>query len=177
MLSRFYPSKRIDVFIAAAALLRLTDAMFIVGGSPGAEVDYADSLRRQAKAAGVEIVEPGSSAGSFLDSLDIVCIPSEHEGLPLVLLEALALGKAVVGSDIPAISDVTEPSHAAHLVPVGDAGALASAVRELIDNASERKRMSKIGPELIRSRYSVEQMVSGSVRVIESCGTRRPISA
>jgi glycosyltransferase involved in cell wall biosynthesis len=169
MLSRFNPAKRIDVFIQAAALLQSADARFVVGGSREDESPYAEELRRQASAAGVEFVEPGSAVGSFLDSLDIVCIPSEHEGMPLVLLEALALGKSIVASDIPAVSDVTEESHAARLVPVGNAQALAQAVRELIADPAERGRMSDVGPGLIRTKYTIEQMVSASVRVIESC--------
>jgi glycosyltransferase involved in cell wall biosynthesis len=177
MLSRFNPAKRIDVFIAAAALLRSANARFIVGGSREDESPYAEDLRQQANAAGVDFVEPGGSVASFLKSLDIVCIPSEHEGMPLVLLEALALGKSVVASDIPAIRDLTEPSRAAHLVPVGNAQALAQAVRELIADPAERERMSDVGPDLIRSGYTVEQMVSASVHIVESCMAPSPHGA
>jgi glycosyltransferase involved in cell wall biosynthesis len=172
MLSRFYPAKRIDLFIKAAGMIRSADVRFVVGGSPGGDSAYTDMLRRQAGEVGVEVMEPGNEAASFLDSLDIVCIPSEHEGLPLVLLEALALGKSVIASDIAAITDITEPAHAAVLVPVGDAEALAGAMGGLISNPSERNRMAEVGPKLIRSGYTLKQMVDASVRIIESCAPR-----
>jgi glycosyltransferase involved in cell wall biosynthesis len=61
------------------------------------------------------------SAGAF-------ALPSAYEGLPMVLLEAMSCGTPVVGSDIPAITEVLDDGRTGLIVPVGDPAKLARAL-------------------------------------------------
>jgi glycosyltransferase involved in cell wall biosynthesis len=71
--------------------------------------------------------------------------------LPLTLLEALAVGRPVVGSDIPGIADALPPGAGA-LVPVGDLAALAEAISERVG----RPEMIRVEGEL-GARYAAAE--------------------
>lgn len=167
MLGRVDPQKGMDIFLEAVSLIGRESADFVVGASRGASPDYEAKMRNDAVTLGVEVVEPGSGGVAFLDSLDIVCMPSRHEGLPLVLLESLALGKPVVASDVTGIREVVGESGAAQLVTAANAQELAEAVKGLMGGPAERRRLSEAGPRLVQRCYSVEKMVESAVTTLE----------
>jgi glycosyltransferase involved in cell wall biosynthesis len=77
--------------------------------------------------AGVRFPGTVTDVRLWLAAADLVVLPSRWEGLPLTLLEALAVGRPVVGSDIAGIADVL-PGDAGGLVPAGNPVALAEAI-------------------------------------------------
>jgi len=113
-----------DVLLAAwpAVSARRPDArLAILGGG-----ELRGPLRRQASA-GVIFAGAVDDVRPWYAAADVVVLPSRWEGLPLTLLEALAVGCPVVGSNIPGIAEEL-PVGAGALVPAGDAAALAEAV-------------------------------------------------
>lgn len=94
-----------------------------------------------------------------LASCDIFTLPSIQEGFPMVILEALAAGKAVVASEVGAIPDVIRPGATGVLVPPGDANALADALCLLIEDEGARQRLGQNGRELVRETYDFERSV------------------
>lgn len=68
----------------------------------------------------------------------VVVLPSYREGLPKVLLEAAACGKAVIATNVPGCRSVVQHQKTGLLVPVRDAAALAEAMAELLGNAEQR---------------------------------------
>jgi glycosyltransferase involved in cell wall biosynthesis len=167
MLGRLDAQKGMDIFLQAVALVEPGSADFVIGASRGATPDYETRIREEAATLSVPVVDPGSAGVDFLDSLDIVCMPSRHEGLPLVLLESLALGKAVVASDVAGIREVVGQSAAARLVTAASVQELAGAIRALIDDPVERGRLSDAGPRLVQSCYSVDKMVESTISTLE----------
>ncbi len=65
-------------------------------------------------------------------------LPSFAEGLPVVLMEAFALGRPVVATSVGGIGELVEPGANGWLVPPGSASALAAALREVLDASPER---------------------------------------
>ena len=80
---------------------------------------------------------------------NIVVLPSYHEGLPKVLVEAGAAGRPVVTTDVPGCVDAITPGETGLLVPVRDPIALANAIERLLKDKSLRKRMGNAGRELV----------------------------
>jgi phosphatidylinositol alpha-mannosyltransferase len=79
-----------------------------------------------------------------LRGADVLVAPSLHrESFGVVLLEGMAAGTPVVASDIPGYANVARPSKDAILVPPGDAGALAAALREALDGGPVIKAMTE----------------------------------
>lgn len=90
--------------------------------------------------AGVLFVPAVADPRDWLAASDVVVLPSRWEGLPLTALEALAVGRPVVGTDIPGITEVVRPGVGA-LVPADDPAALAEQVagRLLVPGLAERE--------------------------------------
>ena len=115
-----------DVLLAAwaSAQARNPDAtLAIVGGG-----DLLELLRRQAPP-GAIFIGPTDDVWQWYAAADVVVLPSRWEGLPLTLLEALAVGRSVVGSDIPGIADAL-PAGAGALVPPDDPAVLADVITD-----------------------------------------------
>lgn len=90
---------------------------------------------------------------------NIVALPSYREGLPKVLVEAAACGRAVVTTDVPGCRDAIDPGVTGLLVPVRDAQALADSLELLIKDPVLRKKMGKAGRELANQAFAIEQIV------------------
>jgi phosphatidylinositol alpha-mannosyltransferase len=101
-----------------------------------------------------------------LATADVLCAPSlGGESFGLVLLEAMAAGLPVVASDIPGYAAVLPPD-AGRLVPPGDAGALASTLRQLLDDEALRARLGGAGRREVK-RYDWDAVVGDVVAVYE----------
>ena len=89
----------------------------------------------------------------------LVVLPSYYgEGLPKVLLEAAACGKAIVTTDMPGCRDVVQDRHNGILVPPRDSTALAGAIEELLTNGQSREVMGRRGRELAVAQWSVQRI-------------------
>ncbi len=121
-----------------------------------------ESLRAQAEAGGLAgtVILPGNveDLGDLFQAADMFVMSSLWEGLPLVLLEALASGCAVVGTRISGIDEILGggegASGAGLLVPPADPDALAEAVASLIDDPQRRAVLGAAGRALVEDRFS-----------------------
>lgn len=125
---RLVPEKGFDVLLEALGDLDAT--LDLVGDGPAAA-----SLRRQAAPLGDRVRfwgtrDRGEIAG-ILAGAHALVVPSRREGLGMVALEALAVGCPVVASRTGGLVDVVDDGVDGLLVPPGDAGALADALRRL----------------------------------------------
>ena len=101
-------------------------------------------------------------------ALRIFVMPSLYEAGPLTLLEAMALGKAVVTTPVGVAEDVVTDGETGLIVPVGDAGALAAAVQRLLADEELAARMGKRARETAWPAFSVDHMVDETIRVYRS---------
>lgn len=96
----------------------------------------------------------------LLSAANVVVLPSYREGLPRVLEEAAACGRAIVTTDVPGCRDAILPGVTGLLVPVRDASALAQAIRKLVEDRGLRQCMGIAGRDLAERCYSVESIVA-----------------
>jgi glycosyltransferase involved in cell wall biosynthesis len=83
----------------------------------------------------------------LLMSSDCFIFPSRLEGLPGAVLEAIAAGLPVIGSDIGPIHEIAEQSNNVHLVPAGDIGGFARKVQEILENLDKHRKSPGQIPE------------------------------
>lgn len=95
----------------------------------------------------------------FIDS-HIVVLPSYREGLPKVLVEAAACGRAVVTTDVPGCRDAIIPNVTGLLVPVGDSNALAAGIERLVLDHVLRQSMGRAGRQFAEQNFSIKDIVS-----------------
>ena len=85
----------------------------------------------------------GQALRELFRQADVFALPSEREGMPLVLLEAMAMGLPVVATDIPGSRDVVINRETGILVPLNDSNAMQKALLEVVSDERQYSRMSK----------------------------------
>ncbi len=99
-------------------------------------------------------------AAAFLKS-DIFILPSFAEGLPVVLMEALAAGLPVVTTRIAGISELVEDGKSGILVPPGDAESLTDAIRDLLNAPAKRISMGEVGTRKVQAEFDIRKEARG----------------
>lgn len=141
--TRLMPSKGNEYLVDAAR--RVVDALpssriYIIGEG---ELQPALEARAAALQLGDRLVFSGfrRDVAQALSALDLLVFPSLWEGTPLTVLEALAMGKAIVSTDADGLKDVLTDGHDAHMLPRRDAAALGEAIVRLVQDPAERARL------------------------------------
>lgn len=132
-----------------------------------------DALKAQARRLGVagriHFLGPRGDVFALMRCADLVALPSRFEGHPLALLEAMALGKAVVASAVGGVPETLRDQETGLLVPRGDVGALASALERLRADRSLRTRLGSAAARETRARYHVRSTVAGLEELYRRC--------
>ncbi|HDL90469.1 MAG TPA: glycosyltransferase [Thermodesulforhabdus norvegica] len=163
--SRLVPEKRQTDLIQAFAQAELPGWKLVLVGSTEYPDDYVKALLSLAEKT-PNVILTGFQTGLTLQELyahaGIFVLPSSHEGLPIVLLEALSYGLRVIASDIPANLEVGLPGK--QYFPLGDIKALSEMLREVVRNTldeqdCERRRI------WVKERYDWERIAEQTLAV------------
>jgi glycosyltransferase involved in cell wall biosynthesis len=97
----------------------------------------------------------------------VVALPSYREGLPRILIEAAAMGKALIASDVPGCRSVVVDGHNGILVPAKNAEEIAKKIIFLYENPEQRKKMGAAGVQ-IANRFSLDSITDQTALVYKS---------
>ncbi|RBQ30932.1 glycosyltransferase family 1 protein [Arcobacter sp. FW59] len=98
---------------------------------------------------------------------NIVVLPSYREGLPKVLIEAAACGRAVITTDVPGCRDAIEPNVTGLLCQVRNSQSLANQIEKLILDKDLRNSMGKEGRELAKKEFDIKKVVEKHFDIYE----------
>lgn len=118
-----------------------------------------------------------SEPRDFLAAADIVVLPSLYEGLPLVAVEAGAMGRPMVATAVDGNPEVIVNGVTGLLVPPADPERLAAALIELAADPDRRERMGAKAREFVVQRFSIEQHVARHAAFYSGLMTRRRAAA
>ena len=157
---RFTAVKDQEVLIRATSeLIRRGDDLFLLLLGEG---ELRHSLEEAAFRLGiaerVRFLGWRPDVARVMSACDIFCLPSRNEGMGKVLVEAMALGKPIVASDIGGIKNLVLHGENGLLVPVGDIAAWTEAIFQLCRDPEAGRRMGDAGRR-IAPRYSSEEMI------------------
>jgi glycosyltransferase involved in cell wall biosynthesis len=143
VVGRLSPEKGVDVFLEAAAILMKRGISFsaLVAGDGPERAALGDLAAALALSDRVRFLGRVSDMGSLYSGIDLLVIPSRSEGLPSVLLEALAADVAVVATRVGAIPEVLASPLTGALVPPESPDQLADAIETALrslDNPDAR---------------------------------------
>lgn len=96
----------------------------------------------------------------LLAASDIVVLPSYEENLPMSVIEGMAYGRAVVATPVGAVEDILQDGTTGLLVPVGDSGALADALRKLLEDSGLRRSIGAAAAEFHRQNLDMSVYVA-----------------
>ena len=169
--ARLLADKGVREFVCAAELVNSSTprARFVLVG----EVDPSNptsiphqEINQWEQSGIVEFWGYRDDMEQVLSSATIVVLPSYYgEGLPKVLVEAEACGRAVVTTDHPGCRDAIEEGKTGLLVPVRDAEAVANAVSALLDDLARCDEMGKAGRRRAEEFFDVRQVVAEHMQV------------
>jgi glycosyltransferase involved in cell wall biosynthesis len=120
-------------------------------------------------AGNVFFVPEVSDTQGVLSAMDLFVMPSLKEGLGLSLMEAMASGLAVIGSDVGGIRTLIQHGHSGLLVKPSDTRGLAYAILELLGEPQKRQSFGKRAQEFIAQNFSQEKMVLKTEGVYLEC--------
>jgi glycosyltransferase involved in cell wall biosynthesis len=93
----------------------------------------------------------------LLPGLDVSCLSSDWEAVPMALIEAMAAGVPIVATDCGAVRDIVDDAEQGYLVPVGDVDRFADRVRLLAGDADLRARLGKAGRARAEREFDIER--------------------
>jgi glycosyltransferase involved in cell wall biosynthesis len=171
---RLVPQKGFDILLKAfSRIVNKREARLIILGE-GPEEELLSKL-----AEGLKITEKVSFLGfqnnpfKFISKADVFVLSSHYEGLPMVMLEAMACGTPIVSTDCKyGPMEILKNGQYGLLVPVGDADALSRTISDLLENRVLRERVSRSGKERIKD-FSSDRIIKQYEDMIYDCCTSR----
>lgn len=168
--SRMLWDKGVGEFVAAARDLKRQGiiARFVLVGDPDPANPASISqvlLDDWKKEGAIEWWGRRDDMPQVFAQSSIVCLPSYREGLPKVLLEAAACGRAIITADVPGCREVVRDGDNGLLVPVRNVAALADAMTRLLTNATLRQRMGERGRQRVVGKFSQERIIDQTLAV------------
>jgi glycosyltransferase involved in cell wall biosynthesis len=148
--------------IEAASLLaeRRSDLAFAVAGKGRLEGVLKQAVERRGLDRQFRFLGFVDSVDPYLKGCDVFVLPSLFEGMPNAVMEAMALGKPVILSDVNGARELVEDGKSGIIVPPADAGALAGAIERLVDDPALRAGLGRAARDRVRERFTIEAMVT-----------------
>jgi glycosyltransferase involved in cell wall biosynthesis len=149
------------VFLQALRRVREThpDVRAVLAGEGPFRPVIQDAIRAHGLTAHVHMLGHREDVAEVLSGLDVVVSASTAaEGIPQALLQALAMRRPVVASDVGGIPEVIHTGVTGWLVPPGDPTALAEAILEALTDRARAQRMGEQGRQVVEAEYSLESM-------------------
>lgn len=110
---------------------------------------------------------------AFYRSLDVFCLASKWEGLPLSLMEAMAAGIPIVATEVPGTVEVVTHMEHGLLAPAGRPGAFAKALHCSVTNPADARRMVERAGQRVRECFSLERMIAETLDIYEEMASNR----
>jgi glycosyltransferase involved in cell wall biosynthesis len=138
MIARLLQEKGVREYLQAAGAVKALHPSVTFRLLGGADVRNPSALQPEEIAAlrassVVEWIDEVQDVRPYIAAADVVVLPSYREGLPRTLLEASAMGRALIATDTEGCREVVVDAQNGYLVPVRDARALAAAMGRMID--------------------------------------------
>lgn len=172
IVGRLQISKGYLEFLEMARRLRsrLPHARFVlIGGPSRGEEEEAQLILDRIAAAGLQEVTIclgfRQDVARLLAALDVFVFPSHAEAFGLVLIEAMAMGKAVISSNCDGVLDIVKPGQTGLLVPPKDVEALTQAALQLAEDAPLRRRLGTAAERHAAESFSLPKMLAATEAV------------
>ncbi|MCZ7628813.1 MAG: glycosyltransferase family 4 protein [Microthrixaceae bacterium] len=135
-------------------------ALLLIAGREG---DATQQIRQALSETGigdsVQFLGHRTDIADLLAAADVFVYPSRYEGLGGALIEAMAVGVPIIGSDAPAISEVLGHGRYGVIVERGDVAALGRAIVELLSDDEHRLSLRELGRMRFMERYELSLVI------------------
>jgi glycosyltransferase involved in cell wall biosynthesis len=155
--------------IEAAALVvrEVPDARFVILGEGELRPALEEQIKRRHLERHVFLAGFRADVIELTKAFDVFVVSSLHEGMCTALVDAMAAGRAAVGTSVGGVPEVLADGKTGLLVPPRDHAAMARGIVTLLKDEALRSRMGAAAVERARARFTVERMVSETEAVYE----------
>jgi glycosyltransferase involved in cell wall biosynthesis len=168
--ARYVPAKSQRDLVAAMDRVvteRPDDQLYIVGDGPLEEELHA-AVAEYGLEDSVYVTGPVDDIHGYYATADVFVASSLWEGLPMVMIEAMAAGLPVVATDIPGLREIVVDGEAGRLVPPSSPPALAEAMCSMAD-ADLRDEFGTRGYETVRREFEITENIRKYVELYRDC--------
>lgn len=161
---RLMPIKGFEYLIEAFARLcrqhGLQESKLVIVGDGPLRAGLGQCAENHGLSHAVEFLGMRTDVYSVMNVYDVFALSSLHEGVPMVLLEAMALGVPIVASHVGGIPEILEDSKDAVLVPAKDSEALARAIGVLAASSELRTELTRSARGRVETQFSIQSSAS-----------------
>lgn len=172
------PMKGHQWLVEAAVKLKRREpriSVLLLGAQYSHHSEYVQRLVATAEAGGFTqgkdfvLHDPGSQVHRYIHALDVFCLTSEprSEGIPTVILEAMAAGLPVVAADVAGVSEAVVDGVTGSVIPPRDVEAVVKAVTSLIDSPGLRKAFAEAAHARARAEFDVSVCAATHARAFD----------
>ena len=171
---RMVPVKGYDIFLRAARIIleKKPETRFILAGDGPLLQELVDTAREMGIQKHVMFLGFRDDPVDVINALDVFVVCSHNEGIPMVLLEAMALGKAVVATKVGGIPEIIRNDISGLLVEPGDVEGLASACMRILDKPAVRKKLENESEKRIKEEFTSEVQTERVLRMYHQLMSR-----
>ena len=172
VVSELVPRKGYTTLIDSmpSVLGSVPDANLAIGGGGPFEGALAERATALGVADRVHFLGDLDDVSGALARSDVFVHPSWAEAFPYAILEAMSLGAPIVATDVGGVREAIEDGVTGRLVPPQDPDALGSALVSVLDDRDAARRFGEAARERMLSRFTLEHMVEGNLRVYREIG-------
>ncbi len=169
IVGRLEAIKRVDLFLDVARCLsrELPSACFVIAGAGREESALRNILRGSDLEGQTHFLGEREDIYDVMRAMDLLLVTSDHEGMPTVLLEALALGVPVVARNVGGIGEVISDNLSGRLVNSADAATIARASLPLLSPGVMRSRLIDNGIKTV-TKFSAAQNAANYMHIYQS---------
>lgn len=176
MIAEFSPRKRHRDAVRALALLARRDVHLVCVGA-GELMDATRALARDLDVHDqVHAVGRRDDVRPWLACADLLVLPSGREGMPRSVMEAMAMGTPVVGSDTAGTRDLLRDGRG-HLVPVGDVAGLADAIQRVLTDPRDTAARVEAASAHVAGDLGIDRLVAAHERIYDRLLARSEVTA
>lgn len=178
-IARLIPDKGVDIFLKSCALLidKLSpdgfELVFRIAGSGPMEKELKAFAKELGLAEKVFFLGFCPDIYRIMSNSDVLVLSSRSEGLSLSLLEAMAMGKPVIATDVGGNPEIVKHGITGILVPPADPNALADAMEYLIKNPGSAQKMAMTARQMVIERFTHVQMVNAVQNLLIDLASKR----
>ena len=161
------PEKRVPSFLRAIAKAREADPSIrgvVVGDGP--ERERVENAAVETGGS-TQLLGARSDVPDLINASDAVCLASAYEAVPLVVLEAMAVGRPVVAPDVGGLRTLVQPDETGLLYEALDDDALVAALVAVAGNRQRAREMGAAGSERKRTRFPLDGLVGAYADVLQ----------
>ncbi|WP_353684117.1 glycosyltransferase family 4 protein [Thermodesulfovibrio sp. 3907-1M] len=146
-------------------LKKFPQAVFIFAGDGPQRKNIEDKIKQHGLSQNVIMLGHRDDIPQILKSIDIFVLPTLQEALGTSFIEAMAMGKPVIGSDVDGVREVIDDGVNGYLVPCENSLALAERIIELLNNRQKARDFGVQGRKKVENKYTIKKMCNGMLEV------------